>query len=85
MSKDIDFVFICWTRFIIMFIYARYIRLQKVAVVIISIARMILFLLIQGLENDKEVRIADYFDFIAGTSTAAQEASSQLCLLLQII
>ena len=62
-------VFICWTRFIIMFIYARYIRLQKVAVVIISIARMILFLLIQGLENDKEVRIADYFDFIAGTST----------------
>ena len=69
MSKDIHFVFISWTTFIIMFIYAHYIRLQKVAVVIISIARMILFLLIQGLENDKEVRIADYFDFIAGTST----------------
>eukprot|EP00258_Populus_trichocarpa_P031077 XP_024447096.1 patatin-like protein 2 isoform X2 [Populus trichocarpa] len=25
--------------------------------------------ILQGLENDKEVRIADYFDFIAGTST----------------
>ncbi|KAG6737390.1 hypothetical protein POTOM_058908 [Populus tomentosa] len=37
--------------------------------IIASIVLSYLESILQGLENDKEVRIADYFDFIAGTST----------------